>query len=522
MSDSTADEIAKLAELRQSGIITARDFKRKKRQLIAAEPNNRRPPWRTAAIAGTAAAAIAGAVVAATLTGSSSHPASTATTGPAQLENAAATASQAQAAVKWAVGHIGENYDSGLCLTFVFQAWSTAGVNLRSFVTVPINGDTYPIDIWSHFNTGTMGGGDNPPTGALVFYANKAGDRTLSHVTLSLGNGTEVSTSDALGGVVHYETITRHSYAHYLGWWLPSGTAPNPARSNPAPSQAGPTLSVGSANSSPGQLQGGSTPLQGSGPTLQGGTSTLQGGSPALQGGGSPRSGTISVGGTHPSSQPAHTSTPSPTPASPSPASPNPVVQLAQGPAAPAGYRYAVTLTGFPASTSVSVECYDSVSPGGFYNFSLPTSSSGAAYTASECYSGDGPDHWVVADGVTSNHVTWGSSSPPPTPATTSPPTTAPPPQTWSETTGGVAHTWTDYSDAGGTEGPSIPSNTTVQIACKVQGFRVADGNTWWYRIASSPWNSAYYVSADAFYNNGQTSGSLQGTPFVDNNVANC
>lgn len=76
--------------------------------------------------------------------------------------------------------------------------------------------------------------------------------------------------------------------------------------------------------------------------------------------------------------------------------------------------------------------------------------------------------------------------------------------------------------NAGGTEGPSIPSNATVQISCKVTGFRVADGNTWWYRIASSPWNNAFYVSADAFYNNGQTSGSLVGTPFVDENVENC
>jgi hypothetical protein len=55
-----------------------------------------------------------------------------------------------------------------------------------------------------------------------------------------------------------------------------------------------------------------------------------------------------------------------------------------------------------------------------------------------------------------------------------------------------------------------------------VRGFKVADGDTWWYKIASSPWNGAYYASADAFYNNGQTSGSLVGTPFVDNNVANC
>jgi hypothetical protein len=93
---------------------------------------------------------------------------------------------------------------------------------------------------------------------------------------------------------------------------------------------------------------------------------------------------------------------------------------------------------------------------------------------------------------------------------------------TYSETTGSVAHTWTDYSDAGGTEGPSIASNQTVQIACRVQGFAVADGNTWWYQIASSPWSGSYYVSADAFYNNGSTSGSLIGTPFYDPAVAVC
>lgn len=96
------------------------------------------------------------------------------------------------------------------------------------------------------------------------------------------------------------------------------------------------------------------------------------------------------------------------------------------------------------------------------------------------------------------------------------------PPPTFSETVGGVSHTWTNYSNAGGNEGPSIASNQTVQIACKVTGFRVSDGDTWWYRIASSPWNNNYYVSADAFYNNGTTSGTLHGTPFVDPAVPNC
>jgi hypothetical protein len=94
---------------------------------------------------------------------------------------------------------------------------------------------------------------------------------------------------------------------------------------------------------------------------------------------------------------------------------------------------------------------------------------------------------------------------------------------TYPETTGGgPTHTWTDYETAGGTEGPAIPAYDTVQISCKVPGFAVEDGNTWWYKVASSPWDDNYYASADAFYNNGETSGSLKGTPFVDANVSSC
>ena len=89
------------------------------------------------------------------------------------------------------------------------------------------------------------------------------------------------------------------------------------------------------------------------------------------------------------------------------------------------------------------------------------------------------------------------------------------------ETAGGNTGTFTNYSDADG-PGTQILRGATVGVTCKLHGLAVSDGNTWWYQIASSPWNNAYYVSADAFYNNGQTSGSLVGTPFVDPNVANC
>ncbi len=91
---------------------------------------------------------------------------------------------------------------------------------------------------------------------------------------------------------------------------------------------------------------------------------------------------------------------------------PSSTVALSQGPAAPAGYRYALSLSGFAANAAVSITCYDSVSPGGFYTFSLTTNGSGAASTASYCYSGDGPDHWVVAGGVASNRVAWGGGAP--------------------------------------------------------------------------------------------------------------
>lgn len=86
-------------------------------------------------------------------------------------------------------------------------------------------------------------------------------------------------------------------------------------------------------------------------------------------------------------------------------------VSLAQGPTAPAGYRYAITLDHFSPNSSVSITCYDSVSPGGFYTFRLGTDSSGHAFTQNYCYSGDGPDHWVTAGGVSSNHVSWGRAA---------------------------------------------------------------------------------------------------------------
>ena len=91
-----------------------------------------------------------------------------------------------------------------------------------------------------------------------------------------------------------------------------------------------------------------------------------------------------------------------------------------------------------------------------------------------------------------------------------------------SESTGGATYTWSNYLDAGGTSGPRIAANEEVTVSCRVHGFQVEDGDAWWYRLSGPPWDDSYYASADAFYNNGQTSGSLKGTPFVDPSVPLC
>jgi hypothetical protein len=170
-----------------------------------------------------------------------------------------------------------------------------------------------------------------------------------------------------------------------------------------------------------------------------------------------------------------------------------------------------MTLEHFPVGT-YTYSC--DFGSGGDQSFSLTeTSEPQTLDNGHTCFDTESGDTvWVAIGSIRSNTITVASAAPPPPPA----------PTTHAETTGGVTHTWTDYFDAGGTEGASIPAFNTAQIACKVTGFKVADGNTWWYRIASSPWNDAYYASADAFYNNGQTSGPLKGTPFVDPNVPNC
>lgn len=82
-------------------------------------------------------------------------------------------------------------------------------------------------------------------------------------------------------------------------------------------------------------------------------------------------------------------------------------VELYQGPYAPDGYRYEVHVRAVPGSV-VTVECFDTVdSEVPFYTFDLAVGADGYGATTSQCYSADGPDHWVSVNGVWSNTVTW-------------------------------------------------------------------------------------------------------------------
>ncbi|MBL7491247.1 PKD domain-containing protein [Frankia sp. AgB1.9] len=109
------------------------------------------------------------------------------------------------------------------------------------------------------------------------------------------------------------------------------------------------------------------------------------------------------------------------------------------------------------------------------------------------------------------------------TPPATTPPATSPPPPPTTHTevaTNTGSGTFKNYSNASG-DGQRIAVHQAVEVSCRVQGFKVESGDTWWYKIASSPWNGEYYAPADNFYNNGATSGP-DNAVFVDASVPGC
>jgi hypothetical protein len=160
----------------------------------------------------------------------------------------------------------------------------------------------------------------------------------------------------------------------------------------------------------------------------------------------------------------------------------------------------------------------------------LRVAATGTTYLADA----NGVPHWIpdggtyncllakysLIDGLAQSHVDslgngqpWATCSGPP----------PPPPTTWAESTvinSGV-NTFANYHNASGV-GPHIDKNVVVQVSCKVLDGTIPSVNPdgYWYRIASAPWNNAYYSPANTFLN-----GDPPGGPYSRNTdwaVPNC
>ena len=147
----------------------------------------------------------------------------------------AASSSASQGAVAWAESHLGQNYDVGLCLLFVYDAYLDGGhLNIGG----PTGNNVTAVGWWNAHPSAQHAGDPNPPFGALVFWAGH-GSYPEGHVALSLGGGQVISTYERTTYSVHtYSIAARNaSGAPYLGWIMPAGAQPAPAPS-PAPAPA--------------------------------------------------------------------------------------------------------------------------------------------------------------------------------------------------------------------------------------------------------------------------------------------
>lgn len=118
--------------------------------------------------------------------------------------------------------------------------------------------------------------------------------------------------------------------------------------------------------------------------------------------------------------------------------------------------------------------------------------------------------------------------SPTPRPAPTATPrpaptaTPLPQPTLYTEQQGHYgANTFTNYHNASGM-GVKIAAASYVQVSCKVYDPTIASVNPdgYWYRIATSPWNNAYYAAANTFMNGDPWNGPYNHP--TDWNVPNC
>lgn len=118
------------------------------------------------------------------------------------------------------------------------------------------------------------------------------------------------------------------------------------------------------------------------------------------------------------------------------------------------------------------------------------------------------------------------TDTPTPLPTATATPQAVPSTTTYQEGAGpNGSPTFTDYTSAGGTQGPRIDANGTVEVSCRIEGWKsptAPSGDNWWYRVESNPWNDAFYAYADNFYNVWPPTGPINNGVLVDTKVPLC
>jgi hypothetical protein len=169
----------------------------------------------------------------------------------------------------------------------------------------------------------------------------------------------------------------------------------------------------------------------------------------------------------------------------------------------------AVAGNGFYPGTVIKVACYQSGTA------DVPGTTDGMWEQASWA-SGPGSGSGWINEHFINDNAPLGQPSPgTPACSNSAPPPTPPSPSTWSEqeTPNHPVNTFTNYHNASGM-GPAIASGQWVQVSCKVYDPTIASVNPdgYWYRIASAPWNNAYYSPANTFMN-----GDPYGGPYTHN-----
>ena len=120
---------------------------------------------------------------------------------------------KADAAIAWARPHLGTNDYAGYCLSFVYDAWKSAGVDF---------GRAPSAAAWASGHRAQLTTSGTPPKGALVFWWGTTA-YPEGHVALSLGDGTAISTDERSFHSVHVMVIGDRSRTKpYAGWYLPA------------------------------------------------------------------------------------------------------------------------------------------------------------------------------------------------------------------------------------------------------------------------------------------------------------